>query len=198
MAGHWWHPLDGMQELSFKPIAGGYLYRAPSPWLFGPARHYVVGEEQKAALALHHRAMLRLAFWLIVMMGGLAVPLAALFLPSQNLAYIGASMLVGLAIGLSINAWLFHKVKPIIAELTPSVERITQHDMFGTQASTFSRRYVLGFAVLSFVMLALSAARPIFDPAARDLIAVLGIALFGLATIYWCALYVAQRWRKTA
>jgi len=198
MAHHWWHPLDGMQELSFKPVAGGCLYRAPSPWLFGPARHYVVSKEQKATLALHHRTMLRLAFWLIVMMGALAVPLAGLFLPTQSLAFIGASMLIGLAIGLSLNAWLVHKVKPIIAGLTPSAERITQRQMFGTQASTFSRRYVLGFAALSFVMLALSAARPIFDPAGRDLIAIIGIGLFGLATIYWCALYLAQCRRETA
>jgi len=47
-------------------------------------------------------------------------------------------------------------------------------------------------------MLALSAARPIFDPAGRDLIAIIGIGLFGLATIYWCALYLAQCRRETA
>jgi hypothetical protein len=198
MAHHWWHPFDGMQELSFKPVAEGYLYRAPNPWLFGPTRHYVVTEEQKAALALHHRAMLQQAFWLIIAMAALAAPLASLFPPTQGITFMGASILIGLAIGLSLNALLVHKVRPIIAGLTPSAERITQRDMFGKQAQTFSRRYVLGFAALSFVMLALSAARPIFDPAGRDIIAIVGIVLFGLATIYWCALYVAQCWRETA
>jgi hypothetical protein len=198
MAGHWWHPLDGMQELSFKPVAQGYLYRAPSPWLFGPGRHYVVNAEQKAALAVHHCAMLRQAFWSIIAMGALAAPLASLFPPTQGTTYIGVSILIGLAIGFFLNALLVQKIKPIVAGLTPSAERITQRDMFGKQAQTFSRRYVLGFAVLSFVMLALSAARPIFDPAGRDMIAIMGIVLFGLATIYWCALFVAQCWREAA
>jgi len=198
MARHWWHPFDGMQELSFKPVPEGYLYRAPSPWLFGPTRHYVVTEQQKAALALHHRAMLQQAFWLIIAMAALAAPLASLFPPTEGIRFISASILIGLAIGLSLNALLVHKVRPIIAGLTPSAERITQRDMFGKQAQTFSRRYVLGFAALSFVMLALSAARPIFDPAGRDIIAIIGVVLFGLATIYWCALYVAQCWREAA
>jgi len=198
MARHWWHPLDGMQELSFKPVAGGYLYRAPSPWLFGPAPHYIVTEEQKAALAMKHRAMLRQAFWLIIVMGAFAAPLASLFPPTQGIPFIAASMLIGLAIGLFLNALLVHNIKPILAGLTPSAERITQLDMFGKQAQTFSRRYVLSFAALSFVMLALSAARPIFDPAGRDVIAIVGVAIFALATIYWCALLVAQCRREAA
>jgi len=198
MARHWWHPLDGMQELSFKPVTGGYLYRAPSPWLFGPTQHYVVTEEQKAALAAQHRAMLRQAFWVIIAMGALAAPLTSLFPPTQGIPFIAASMLIGLAIGLFLNTLLVRKVKPVLTGLAPSAQRITQRDMFGKQAQTFSRRYVLGFAALSFVMLALSAARPIFDPAGRDAIAIVGIAIFGFATIYWCALLVAQCWREAA
>ena len=198
MSRHWWHPLDGMQELSFKPVTAGYLYRAPSPWLFGPTQHYQVTEEQKAALAAHHRAMLRQAFWLIIVMGSLAAPLASLFPLSQGASFIGASIVIGLAIGFVLNALLVRKVNPIIAGLNPSAERITQRDMFGKQARTFSRRHVLGFAALSFVMLALSAARPILDPAGRDMIAIVGIVLFGLATIYWCALLVAQCRREAA
>jgi hypothetical protein len=198
MSRHWWHPLDGMQELSFKPVTGGYLYRAPSPWLFGPTQHYLVTEEQKAALAAHHRAMLRQAFWLIIVMGALAAPLASLFPPTHGVSFIGASILIGLVIGFLLNGLLVRNIKPIIAGLMPSAERITQRDMFGKQAQTFSRRYVLGFAALSFVMLALSAARPMFDPAGRDMIAIVGVVLFGLATIYWCAMLVAQCWREAA
>src|SRR5436309_8356401 len=113
MARHWGDPLDGMQELSFKPVTGGYLYRAPSPWLFGPAQHYVVTEEQKAALAMQHRAILQQAFWLIVVMGALAAPLASLFPPAQGIPFIAASMLIGLAIGLVLNALLIRKVNPL-------------------------------------------------------------------------------------
>jgi hypothetical protein len=203
MARHWWNPFDGMEELNFRPVEGGrYLYRAPSPWVFGPYRHFAVNAEQKAALASAHRTMMLQTFWTIVIGAGAFGPIAGVFLPSQSnaqqLAYLGVAMLVGLAIGLALNALLLHRIKPIIATLTPTSERITQRDMLGTQAATFSRGYVLGFAALSLAMLALSAARPIFDPAGRDLIAVMGITLFGLATIYWCAVYIAKCWRETA
>ena len=201
MARHWWNPFDGMEELTFRPVEGGFLYRAPNPWLFGRYRHYFVNAEQKATLASAHRTMMLQLFWSIVIGAAACAPIAGVFLPSQSsaqqLAYLGVAALVGLAIGLTLNALLLHKIRPIIATLTPSSERITQRQMFSTQTTTFSRRYVLGFAALSFVMLALSAARPIFDPAGRDLIAIIGITLFGFTTIYWCAVYIAQ-WRREA
>jgi drug/metabolite transporter (DMT)-like permease len=202
MSRHWWNPFDGMEELTFRPVEGGFLYRAPNPWVFGRYRHYFVNAEQKAVLASAHRTMMRQTFWTIVVGAGACGPIAGGFLPShsnaQQLAYLGVAALIGLAIGLILNALLLHRVNPIIATLTPSSERITRRDAFSTQATAFSRRYVLGFTVLSFVMLALSAARPIFDPAGRDLMAVVGIALFGFATMYWCAVYVAKCRREAS
>jgi len=153
-------------------------------------------------LASAHRTTMRQTFWTIVVGAGACGPIAGVFLPShsnaQQLAYLGVSALIGLAIGLILNALLVHRVKPIIATLTPSSERITRRDVFSTQATTYSRGYVLGFTVLSFVMLALSAARPIFDPAGRDLMAIVGITLFGFATVYWCAVYIAKCRRETS
>ncbi len=199
MSRHWWNPFDGMEELTFRPVEGGYLYAAPNPWLFGRKRHYFVNAEQKALLAAAHRTMMQQTFWTIIIGAGACGPIAGVFLPShsnaQQLAYLGVAALIGLAIGLTLNVLLLHRIKPIIATLTPSSERITRRDMFGTQANTFSRGHVLGFTVLSFVMLALSAARPIFDPAGRDLLAIVGITLFGFTTIYWCAVYIAK-WRR--
>jgi len=198
MSRRWWSLFDGMEQLSFKPVAGGFLYRAPSPWLVGRARHYVVSEAQKDALAIHHRAMLQRMFWAIILMGALAGPLAVAFMPAQQIAFIGFGAALGLVVGGVINALLVRKIKPIIAGLAPSHERITQRDMFGTQATTLTRGYVLGFAALSLALLAISALRPILDPAGRDLIALVGMALFGFATVYWSALYVAKRRRGTA
>jgi hypothetical protein len=34
----------------FKPVPDGFIYRAPNPWIFGRADHYVVNERQKAEL----------------------------------------------------------------------------------------------------------------------------------------------------
>ena len=202
MSRYWWNPFDGMEELTFRPVEGGFLYRAPNRWLFGRYRHYLVNAQQKATLASAHRTMMLQMFLSIIIGAVTCAPIAGAFLSSQSstqqLAYLGACALVGIAIGLALNALLLRKVNPVIATLTPSSDRISQRDMFSAQATTFSRRYVLGFAVLSFVMLALSAARPIFDPAGRDLIAVVGIIMFSLCSIYWCAVYIAKCRRETA
>src|SRR5262249_24855044 len=185
MSRRWWNPFDGMEE-PFKPVEGGFLYRAPNPWVFGRYRHYFVNAEQKATLASAHRTTMQQTFWAIVIGAGAFGGIAAAFLPSQSnlqqLAYLGVAVLLGLAIGLTLNALLLRRVRPIIATLTPSSEQITQRDMSGTQATVFSRGYVLFFAALSLVLLALFAERPIRDPAGLDLFAVFGITFFGIAT----------------
>ncbi len=202
MSRRWWNPFDGMEETLFKPVEGGFIYRAPSRWLIGFGRHYVVTEEQKAALAAQHRRTMSQTFWAIVVGAGACGPLGSIFLPTATIMpqimFLGVCILFGLAIGLSLNVLLLRRINPIIATLTPSTERVTQRDMFGTQARTFSRGYVLGFAALSLALLVLSAARPLFDPAGRDLIAVVGIVMFGLTTLYWCVLYIAKCRRETA
>jgi len=42
---------DGLEEVGFKPIAGGYLFQTSNRWLIGPSRRYVVNEAQKAEIA---------------------------------------------------------------------------------------------------------------------------------------------------
>src|SRR6476646_4407840 len=41
---------DVFKAASFRPVAGGYIYRAPNPWIFGRADHYVVTEAQRDAI----------------------------------------------------------------------------------------------------------------------------------------------------
>ncbi len=53
-----------IEAVSFKPVPGGFIYRAPNPWIFGRADHYVVNEAQKAeilGLTVPRRPLLRLA-----------------------------------------------------------------------------------------------------------------------------------------
>src|SRR5262245_55621820 len=37
-------------EVLFKPVADGYVFRAPNPWILGNAKHYRVSEAQKALI----------------------------------------------------------------------------------------------------------------------------------------------------
>ena len=39
-----------IEAMLFKPAAGGFIYRAPNPWILGRADHYVVNEVQKSEL----------------------------------------------------------------------------------------------------------------------------------------------------
>jgi hypothetical protein len=40
----------GIDEVYFRPVAGGYLYDAPNPWMIGRGARFLVNEEQRSAL----------------------------------------------------------------------------------------------------------------------------------------------------
>jgi hypothetical protein len=42
---------DGLEEVAFKRVAGGYLFQANNPYFFGPKQRYLVNETQKAEIA---------------------------------------------------------------------------------------------------------------------------------------------------
>jgi len=41
---------DRTKSVMFKPVSGGWVYRAPNPWVFGDTPHYLVNEAQKAQI----------------------------------------------------------------------------------------------------------------------------------------------------
>jgi hypothetical protein len=50
---------DGLEEVPFKRIAGGYVFQTNNPWFIGPKRRYVVNEAQKADIAACMRETFR-------------------------------------------------------------------------------------------------------------------------------------------
>ena len=192
MSIRWWNPFDGMEQVAFKPVADGYVYRAPSLWLFGPGRYYRVNEDQKAELTVHHSRIMRLTFWMIVIAAGIGAPLAGAFFADHSWMTLAASALVGFAIGFAINMVLAVKVSPIVAGLAPTSSRITRRDVFKTQVAVMSPRAVLGFAVLDRALFALVVAGALVGPRGWDLTAVVGTALFGIGMMYFASLYVAK------
>jgi hypothetical protein len=50
---------DGLEEVAFKQVAGGYVFQTNNPWLIGPQRRYFVNEAQKAEIAACIRQTLR-------------------------------------------------------------------------------------------------------------------------------------------
>jgi hypothetical protein len=47
----------------FKPVLGGYVYRAPNTWLIGPSDHYLVNEAQQSEILTVIRSSSRPVLW---------------------------------------------------------------------------------------------------------------------------------------
>jgi hypothetical protein len=199
MSSRWWFPFDGMEEMSFKRVPEGWVYRVPNPWLLGRSRYYLVSEKQKSEIAGHHRRM-----WLFLLLGiaviaAVGAPLTlARFDEQQVVLSLATAALLGLIVGFVANAWLCRTIRPIIADLTPTTQRITQSEVLNTQIAVFSRGYLLFFGSLSLLLFALIALQPLLTSAGWDARSLCGAMLFGAGTIYWFALYIAKRRQSVA
>ena len=199
MSSRWWFPFDGMEEMSFKRVPEGWVYRIPNPWLLGRSRYYLVSEKQKSEIAGHHRRM-----WLFLLLGiaviaAVGAPLTlAGFDEQQVVLSLATAALLGLIVGFAANAWLCRTIRPIIANLTPTTQRITQSEVLNTQIAVFSRGYLLFFGSLSLLLFALIALQPLLTSAGWDTRSLFGALLFGAGTIYWFALYIAKRRQSVA
>ena len=199
MSSRWWFPFDGMEELSFKRVPEGWVYRVPNPWLLGRSRHYLVSEKQKSDIAGHHRRM-----WLFLLLGvaviaAVGAPLTFVGFDEQQVVLsLATAALLGLIVGFAANAWLCRTIRPIIANLTPTTQRITQSEVLNNQIAVFSRGYLLFFGSLSLLLLALIALQPLLTSAGWDARSLCGALLFGAGTIYWFALYIAKRRQSVA
>ncbi len=199
MSSRWWFPFDGMEEMSFKRVPEGWVYRVPNPWLLGRSRYYLVSEKQKSEIAGHHRRM-----WLFLLLGitviaAVGAPLTLAGFDEQQVVLSRATAaLLGLIVGFAANAWLCRTIRPIIANLTPTTQRITQSEVLNTQIAVFSRGYLLFFGSLSLLLFALIALQPLLTSAGWDTRSLFGALLFGAGTIYWFALYIAKRRQSVA
>ena len=199
MSSRWWFPFDGMEEMSFKRVPEGWVYRAPNPWLLGRSRYYLVSEKQKSEIAGHHRRM-----WLFLLLGiavvaAVGAPLTlAGFDDQQVVLSLATAALLGLIVGFVANAWLWRTIRPIIADLPPTTQRIAQSEVLNTQIAVFSRGYLLFFGSLSLLLFALIALQPLLTSAGWDARSLCGAMLFGAGTIYWFALYIAKRRQPAA
>ena len=199
MSSRWWFPFDGMEEMSFKRVPEGWVYRVPNPWLLGRSRYYLVSEKQKSEIAGHHRRM-----WLFLLLGitviaAVGAPLTlAGFDEQQVVLSLATAALLGLIVGFVANAWLYRTIRPVIAGLPPTTQRITQSEVLNTQIAVFSRGYLLFFGSLSLLLFALIALQPLLTSAGWDTRSLFGALLFGAGTIYWFALYIAKRRQSVA
>ena len=121
----------------FKPVSGGYVYRAPNTWLFGPREHLFVTEGQKAAILATVTSTIAPVLWIT---GVTWIALSALLGTALSLwAYRAGyyawwlnGVIAVVSLILSIypafvlsNQLLLRRLRPILATLPPTSERIT-------------------------------------------------------------------------
>jgi hypothetical protein len=181
-----------MVEMAFKRVPAGYVFGAPNPWLIGARQYYLLNEQQKSEVAVRLRRMWGYLFVAIVVAVSVIVPVTLSGIDQRPVTAFAIDVLIGLAIGLALNAYLYRSIRPLLAGFAPTTERITQGEAFQTQITVFSRGYIAFFGLLSLAMFALSAARPLFGFAGWDFWSIVGALLFGAGTIYWAALYLAK------
>jgi hypothetical protein len=123
---------DGIEETTFKRIAGGYVFQSRNPWFFGPSHRYLVDEAQKAEIAGCIRETLK-RIKPYVFAAAVIIPImiaaGAFWLVTHGCATVGNIVLLALApfipyIGL-MHAYSMRRLRPLIAGLPRTNERIT-------------------------------------------------------------------------
>ncbi len=118
----------------FKQVPGGFVYRAPNPWVFGRADHYLVDEAQKAAileLVVARRPMLFLAVWIggFLLAAGAAVAVLLIFgldYPATVSTALIAAMMPVTVLALHLTARrTLRRLQPVLAGASPTDQRIT-------------------------------------------------------------------------
>ena len=156
--------------LYFKRVPEGFVFRAPNPWIFGPADHYLVSETQRDAIAAillpqrpRHAAAKLVAFALALSAGLIGM----IFLLSDYIAAAGGPWLFAVTV-LATTLLLFgsigivarrglHRLAPILAAAPRTDYRITNAELleFARDRSSLKQSWLIGvvFACVSLVSL---------------------------------------------
>ena len=132
--------MTSSKFVAFKPVPGGYVYRAPNTWLFGSSAHFLVSEGQKAAIAATIDSSMAPVLWItgISWIAFSALLGTALWSWAYRSGHFGAGLgglsavIAMVAMILSIypafvvsRQLLLRRLRPILATLSPTSERIT-------------------------------------------------------------------------
>jgi uncharacterized Tic20 family protein len=146
---------EGAEEAAFKPVAGGYVFQPPSLlWPFTRSGCYLVNEAQKAALAaclLRQRRqvfVMVVAYLLIVIGLMLAAGISGALERMSNgefIAILAVTGLVVVPIVIVPHFRLMRTLRPLLAGLPRSAERITlAEQLHGLAGAISNKLLVLG------------------------------------------------------
>ena len=193
----WLFPAN-LQEIAFKPVAGGYVFKIPSPMLFGRGRHVLLTEAQKSEIMAMRPSPRQGAYAIVVGIGvAIIVGLATAFSAKSPIMWVGIAALL-LMIAMVSNYRYARMVEPVVAKAQPTDHRITFMDRLQAQAKSWPMKGLVVFAALHtlmFLLQALSAFMDRNEPASElGWLPYLGMAMFGFFALYMFVL-IALRLR---
>ena len=174
---------DILRAASFKPVAAGYIYRAPKPWVFGRPEHYLVSAAQRDAIieilvpqTPTTTPVTRLTRLMVISAVAFSVALLTmnlLFLFSVQ--YPALTTLAGVASVLTVSflattLTILHRLallqlarlRPILASATATTDRISNDDVLwaartGGDRKSRRRGFVVSGSINAAVSLAFGA-----------------------------------------
>jgi len=196
--------VGDIESALFKRVAGGHIFQAPNPWIFGQSSHYLVNDSQKAqllAIITPRRPMLRVA---VITAGILlwTVAVAALvwaFSADQDLPtgpeMIAMALLTLVPMFLALVFALqrnLRRMQPVLAGAARTEQRISRSELRQAMAKamTFRATLLIGAAWVIILLLQIfnlvmgSARHPLFSDAQSFLNVFLVISAAGLAAHY--------------
>jgi hypothetical protein len=152
-----WYGLSGLDErAAFKRTANGYVFRAPSRWLIGPARHYLVDEARKDEIvcALSDIRAQRANMLILVLAAALVGLMVSIgfrdhLVPAAALGFTLLVVFVAVAGRRQLAA-----LQPLLTDLPPAAERITWGDRLATAsaATSYPTLVILGLSSVVIVL----------------------------------------------
>jgi hypothetical protein len=130
----------------FKETPGGYLFRAPNPWLFGAGKHYLANEAQRAEIlelgrVRHPGLRSRVCFGNHCLPPRQYAPRLSSLGTRRAIAILtSASLLTSL---LTVTRLRLRRLHPILMRLPRSEERLTLRDIQATQLQAISLKKLL-------------------------------------------------------
>jgi len=132
--------------LFFKPVPEGYVFRAPNPWIFGPADHYLVSEAQRDAIAAillaqrSPRALAkRIAISTAIALAAIAGIFALFYFVSDHLSAVVNGLVAAATTVFTLLALFavvhvatrrnLRRLAPILADARPTDQRITNAEI---------------------------------------------------------------------
>ncbi|MEN3382071.1 MAG: hypothetical protein V7608_2115 [Hyphomicrobiales bacterium] len=138
----------------FRPTPGGYVYREPYRWPFGEARHYLVTEDQKAAIletTVSKRPILSQVILWSTLCAMVAISCVGLWATTGHdtptgIDTIGVIVLTFAQVILALAIlfwWKRRRLRPLLATLPLTDLRITQSEMRAAATNAMSVKQIV-------------------------------------------------------